>query len=47
MAKRRAENQNVNLTFDHLNSQIAVIFLRVGGVPHTLRKFLTRVTTLL
>ncbi len=44
MANRRAESQNANLTFDHEKSEIVLIYLCLGGVPHIVRKFSTRAT---
>jgi hypothetical protein len=47
MAKKRVGSQIGNLTPDHSKSIIALIYLRVGGVPHTVGKFSTKATTLL
>jgi len=47
VAKRKAESQINIFTPDHSNSRIALIYLRVGGMPHIIGKLSTRVTTLL
>jgi hypothetical protein len=47
MAKRRAGNQNGNLTPDHKKSGIDPICLVARGVPHTVGKLSMRATTLL
>jgi asparagine synthetase A len=47
MAKRRPENQIVNLTLDHEKSRIALIYLLASNVPHTIGKRLMKATILL
>jgi hypothetical protein len=47
MAKRIAMSQIVNLTPDHQKLGIALIPLHEGGMPHTIEKMLTRVTSFL
>jgi len=47
MAKRRAGNQIVNLTFDQKKSGIDSIYLVTKGVRHTIGKLSTRATTLI
>ncbi len=47
MAKRRASNQIVNSTPDHWKLGITLIYLHVGGVPHTIGNLSTRDNTLL
>jgi hypothetical protein len=47
MAQRRARSQIANLIPDHLKSGIASIYLWAGGVPNTVGKLSTKVTTLL
>jgi len=47
MAKRRAESQIANLTFDQKKSGIDSIYLFADNVRHTVEKLLTRTTTLL
>jgi len=47
MAKRRAKSQIANLTPDQKKSRIDLIYLVTRGVWHTVRKLLTRATTLL
>jgi hypothetical protein len=47
MAKRRAKIQIAILTPDHKKSRITFIFLRVGGMPHTVEKIFMRVITVL
>jgi len=47
MAERKAGSQSANLTLDHYKSRISLIYLRVGGVPHIVRKLWMRITTLL
>jgi hypothetical protein len=42
MAKRNVESQIVNLTFDREKLIITPISLRVGGMPHTIRKLLMK-----
>jgi hypothetical protein len=47
MAERRVMSQNVNLTFDHEKSGIALSYMLVGGVLHIVGKLSTRDTTLI
>jgi hypothetical protein len=47
MTKKRVGSQISNLTCDHSKSEITLIYLCVGGVPHTVEKILTRAITLL
>jgi hypothetical protein len=47
MAKRKVESQIGNLISHHKKLGIALISLRVGGVPHTIGKFSIGATTLL
>jgi len=47
MAKRRAENQIANLTPDQKKSRIDPIYLSTDDMRHTIKKLLTRATTLL
>jgi len=47
MAKRRVENQIVNLTIDQKKSGIDPIYLAIDDVQHTIGKLSTRATTLL
>jgi hypothetical protein len=47
MVKRRAGSQIANLTPDHKKLGIDPIYLRAGGVPHTVEKLSMRATTLL
>jgi hypothetical protein len=47
MTKRRVGNQIGSLTHDHKKLGIDLIYLRAGGVRHTIEKLLTRATALL
>jgi hypothetical protein len=47
MAKRRARKQTANSTLDQKKSGIDLIYLAADGVRHTVRKLLTKATTLL
>jgi hypothetical protein len=47
MAKRKPRSQIGNLTPDHYKSGIDPIPLRASGMQHTVKKLLTRATTLL
>jgi hypothetical protein len=47
MAKRKAESQIVNMTPDHEKFRIALIYLCIGGVLHTVRKISKKATTFL
>jgi hypothetical protein len=47
MAKRKAKSQTASLTPDHKKSRIDPIYLSTEGVRNTIRKLLTRATTLL
>jgi hypothetical protein len=47
MAKRKVETQTNSLTPDHEMSGIDLIFVRAGGVRHTVGELLMRTTTLL
>jgi len=47
MAKRKVGSQIANLTLDHQKLKIALFYLRVGGMSHTIEKLSTRATTLL
>jgi hypothetical protein len=47
MAKRRVENQIVNLILNHQKLGITPIYSRVGGVLHIFGKLSMRATTLL
>jgi len=47
MTKRRVKNQIPNLTPDHYESGITLIYLRGGGVTLIVGKLLTRATTFL
>jgi hypothetical protein len=38
MVKRKVDSQIVNLTPDHKKLGIALIYLLIGGVPHTIGK---------
>jgi hypothetical protein len=47
MAKRKAENQIVNLIPDQEKLKIDQIYLVIEGMRHTIEKLSTRATTLL
>jgi hypothetical protein len=47
MAERKVGNQTGNLTPDHEISEIDPIFVRAGGVQHTVEKLSMKATTLL
>jgi hypothetical protein len=42
MAKRKVRSQITNLTLDHYKLGIALIYLRVGGVPKIIGKNLVK-----